>query len=276
MVTAALGVGIGGIPYQLIGTMIRPFEQEYDWSRAQISLGLTIISYLAPITYLAAGASVDRFGARPTALTGALLFGLGFMLMGFAGPQLWTWYATCALFAILQLRREHRGVDDHGRQSLRSTARPGACNVSHGWRGNGSGNTRVGGVPRGSCGNPRRILHRRLGRHFADAGTHLFVRTRHAWGPASPYGRSRRARSRSRWARPPGSVQLQTVLAACARPAADLELHGHLHGPHTAHADGLRAITRHGRVYCFVHRAIDDRGAIGHRGAVRSIRSDGP
>lgn len=101
VLAAALGVGIGGIHTHLIGTMIHPFQLAYDWSRAEISLGLTVISYLTPITNLAAGAAVDRFGARATALSGAVLFGLGFLLLGSAGPALWTWYATCTLFAVL-------------------------------------------------------------------------------------------------------------------------------------------------------------------------------
>ena len=101
VLTAALGIGVGGIHYYLFGTMIHPFQEAYGWSRAEISLGLAIISYLSPVTSLAAGAAVDRFGARPTALTGAVLFGLGFMLLGSAGPALWTWYATCTLFALL-------------------------------------------------------------------------------------------------------------------------------------------------------------------------------
>jgi predicted MFS family arabinose efflux permease len=103
VLAAAIGISIGGIHTHFIGTMINPLEAAYGWSRAEIAFGLTIISFLGPLTNIMAGAAADRFGARRVALGGIAPFGVGFLLMGLAGPAIWTWYAACALFAFLHL-----------------------------------------------------------------------------------------------------------------------------------------------------------------------------
>jgi len=45
------------------------------------------------------GVLADRIGARRLALGGIWLFGISTATLGLAGPQLWTWYAACAVLA---------------------------------------------------------------------------------------------------------------------------------------------------------------------------------
>lgn len=63
------------------GAFINPLKQSFGWSYAQISLAFSLRSAetgpIAPLT----GYMVDRLGARPVALIGVLVMGLGFFLL---------------------------------------------------------------------------------------------------------------------------------------------------------------------------------------------------
>ncbi len=100
VLAAALGIALGGIHLHFIGTMIPSLQAAYDWSRGEIALGLTLIMVINLGGNLVVGALADRFGARPVALWGAWLFGIGFSLLGLAGPSIWSWYLVCAVFAV--------------------------------------------------------------------------------------------------------------------------------------------------------------------------------
>lgn len=101
VLAAALGIAIGSIYSHFIGTMIPHLHQAYGWSRGEIAFGLTLIMGINLVASIIVGGLADRVGMRPIALCGVWLFAIGFSLLGFAGPQLWTWYAACVMFALL-------------------------------------------------------------------------------------------------------------------------------------------------------------------------------
>lgn len=103
VLAAAMGISIGGLHMHFIGTMIPSLQEAYDWSRGEIAFGLTLIMVINLVGNLVVGALADRYGMRPVALWGALLFGIGFSALGLAGPAISTWYAACAFFAVLHL-----------------------------------------------------------------------------------------------------------------------------------------------------------------------------
>ncbi|MDY6916553.1 MAG: MFS transporter [Chloroflexota bacterium] len=77
------------------GAFINPLRQSFGWSYAQISLAFSLRSAeTGPIAPLA-GYLVDRLGARPVALMGAALTGLGFFLLSYAN--------SLAMFYLLYL-----------------------------------------------------------------------------------------------------------------------------------------------------------------------------
>jgi len=79
----------------------KPLSQEFNWSRAEISLGfslsLLVLSAALPIV----GRLVDRFGARKIILPAALLFGLGLASFYFLTPNLWHFYAIYIFLGIV-------------------------------------------------------------------------------------------------------------------------------------------------------------------------------
>ena len=101
VLAATLGVALATSHYHLFGVMMKPMEEAYGWSRGQLVFGLTLITGVHTFINLVVGQLVDRFGPRPIALWGSVMFGVAMCALGFAGPELWTWYAACVVFALL-------------------------------------------------------------------------------------------------------------------------------------------------------------------------------
>ena len=76
-----------------LGVMIGPVEQELGWSRAQISSGLTIASFVGVVMAPIVGIGIDRFGPRRIAIAGCALFCLMIALLSTATPNIWSWRA---------------------------------------------------------------------------------------------------------------------------------------------------------------------------------------
>lgn len=91
---AAIGLLMGYVPIIgfSFGVFFKPLSQEFNWSRAEISLGfslsLLVLSAALPIV----GRLVDRFGARKIILPAACLFGLGLASFYFLTASLWHFY----------------------------------------------------------------------------------------------------------------------------------------------------------------------------------------
>lgn len=98
---ATIGIAVAGVHFHVVGAMVKPLGDAYGWSRGDIAFALTITAALHPFTNIWIGTMADRYGPRRVALPGIVLFCIGLALLGFAGPQLWTWYAAYTAFAIL-------------------------------------------------------------------------------------------------------------------------------------------------------------------------------
>src|SRR5690606_3374777 len=94
-----VGIMISQLHLYSLGAMILPLEQEFGWSRAQISSGLLIISIvvcpLAPLM----GIAVDRFGPRRIALWGVGFYSMSIALLSLAQQPMWTWWLLWTLLA---------------------------------------------------------------------------------------------------------------------------------------------------------------------------------
>jgi MFS family permease len=101
VLAAALGFAITTSHVNFIGAMMKPLQQAYGWGRGEIAFGVTLISTLVCLSYLFTGVLADRYGPRRLALGGCLGFGVGFCLLGFAGPSVLSWYVLCAVFSLI-------------------------------------------------------------------------------------------------------------------------------------------------------------------------------
>lgn len=88
----------GGIGYYSFGAFFIPLIDEFGWSRAQLSLAMTIaclIGLAGPLV----GMWVDKYGARRVMALGALVTGGSFALLGLTG-SLWYFYAIYLILAL--------------------------------------------------------------------------------------------------------------------------------------------------------------------------------
>jgi predicted MFS family arabinose efflux permease len=102
VLAGALGMGVASSTVYSLGVFMQPLEQEFGWSRAEISSGMTISSVVSVFSAPLMGIVIDRVGARRVALLGVTLFCLAIACFSLATPSLWSWwglwlfYAACA------------------------------------------------------------------------------------------------------------------------------------------------------------------------------------
>lgn len=99
VVGVALGYSV--VAVMAFGTFISPLQEEFGWSRGQISLGLTFIGYTAIFWFPVAGKIMDKIGPRRVLLPSMFLFGITMASMYFLTASLWHFYAMCVLIALV-------------------------------------------------------------------------------------------------------------------------------------------------------------------------------
>ena len=96
VVAVALG---SGVSFWSFGLYITPLEDEFGWSRAEVSFGfsagLLVSSFAGPFI----GQWIDTRGPRSAIIVGGVLTGLTTMLLAATG-SLWQWYAFHAVNAV--------------------------------------------------------------------------------------------------------------------------------------------------------------------------------
>jgi MFS family permease len=100
---AALGYSTSVIHIYGLGPYFAPLQDEFGWSRAQITIGLTIQTLVNAVFCVPIGALVDRIGPRSIGLLGVLTVSGSFALLGTASGSAGNWYLLWALLAIATL-----------------------------------------------------------------------------------------------------------------------------------------------------------------------------
>jgi len=96
-----LALGYSVVAVMSFGTFIKPLEESFGWSRGQISLGLSIISYTAIFVFPVAGMLVDKIGAKRVMIPSTFLFAATMASMYFLTPSLWHFYGMCLIIPIM-------------------------------------------------------------------------------------------------------------------------------------------------------------------------------
>jgi MFS family permease len=96
----ALGYATSVLHVYSLGPFIGPLQQEFGWSRAKISAGLTLAAVISGIFCIPVGKLVDRIGPRRIGLVGVLVMTSAYALLGSATGQTANWYVLWAIVAI--------------------------------------------------------------------------------------------------------------------------------------------------------------------------------
>lgn len=91
-----LCIGCGSFAFSLF---VRPLEASFGWGRGQVMAGFTIFFVTMGVASPLIGRFVDRHGARPVIPVGAVLMGLGFVLVS-RMSDLWLFYLSYVLIGI--------------------------------------------------------------------------------------------------------------------------------------------------------------------------------
>jgi len=83
-----------------IGSFIAPLQEEFGWSRAFISLGLTIAGIGGALQAIPMGMLIDRFGPRRIGMIGVVAMCCAFGLLGTATGTAANWIALWVILAL--------------------------------------------------------------------------------------------------------------------------------------------------------------------------------
>lgn len=89
---ATSGVAFSAVAAASLGVMMGPIEQEFGWTRTQISTGTSIVSLSAVLLATAVGVAIDRVGARRIAIGATILLCVAVAMLSRIGDNLLHWY----------------------------------------------------------------------------------------------------------------------------------------------------------------------------------------
>ena len=100
LIGASVGTAISyGLFLMTAGLFIIPMQEEFGWSRSAVSIG-PIVGLLAAAMAPFGGVVIDRFGARPIAITGLVGLGAMYVLLSFTPASQFYLYAVVAIMAV--------------------------------------------------------------------------------------------------------------------------------------------------------------------------------
>ncbi|MBI4197621.1 MAG: MFS transporter [Chloroflexi bacterium] len=95
-VIQTLSSGVGG---QGLGAFLVPLEKQFGWSKTALAGGRSVMQLESGLLGPIEGFLVDWLGPKAIMVIGAVIFGLGMVLLGFVN-SLWTYYAAHVVLAI--------------------------------------------------------------------------------------------------------------------------------------------------------------------------------
>lgn len=91
--TAMWGISLTTIQSGSTGVMMEPLEHEFGWTRTEIYLGNSLVSWVPVLLGTLMGLGIDRLGPRRIALAAIVLVCGGYALLSQASGNLWQWWA---------------------------------------------------------------------------------------------------------------------------------------------------------------------------------------
>jgi len=86
-----------GLGFYSLGVFITPFEEEFGWSRGQVSIGIALATTMSGLLGPLVGLAVQRLGARAVLAAGATGMGICFALLGLTSSLLYLYVMMAAM-----------------------------------------------------------------------------------------------------------------------------------------------------------------------------------
>ena len=90
-----------GTSFWAFGLYIQPVEDEFGWSRATVSFGISLSLLVSGLTAPLVGRAIDVYGPRRVTLLGAVLTSLTFLLVA-TTSAVWEWFFFLSLNAVVR------------------------------------------------------------------------------------------------------------------------------------------------------------------------------
>lgn len=103
VLASTAGFSFATIAAATIGLFMDPLSREFNWTRAEISFGLTMFALIAVPLSPFVGALIDRWGSRRLAIPGVVLSALAFAAFCLMNGTLALWYAAWLAFSLVAL-----------------------------------------------------------------------------------------------------------------------------------------------------------------------------
>lgn len=103
VLTAAIGCAFAASHAITMGTFMGPLTREFDWSRGEVTIGISFGALGSIFLIPALGRVIDRVGARKIGLLGAPAYATALMLISLTGPSVLSWYAAWLAMAVLSI-----------------------------------------------------------------------------------------------------------------------------------------------------------------------------
>lgn len=103
LIAGLIGVACGAspLPFNTIGFVLAPLKEEFGWSFAQTSFGVTIYGVVGALLAPYFGSLADRHGVRKVAMLSTLAFGLMFAALGAIPASIFAFYTVWFLVGLV-------------------------------------------------------------------------------------------------------------------------------------------------------------------------------
>lgn len=101
--TGFVGMGLSYAMFTIFafGVFVKPLENEFGWTRGELSLAITMTNFAVVIASPSLGFIIDRFGVRRVLIPSVILMGLTVASMALLSASLWHFYALYFLIPFL-------------------------------------------------------------------------------------------------------------------------------------------------------------------------------
>lgn len=103
VLAAAIGFSFTSVMTAATGLFIKPMSEEFGWSRAMVSSGITITSFLTFLFSPLFGIFIDKWGVRRMAIPGLVLLALVIASLSRLDGSTWQWFAIWGIYSIAAL-----------------------------------------------------------------------------------------------------------------------------------------------------------------------------